>query len=127
MNLFQLIALPFIAFLFLRSAFRVMRGRGSRRVTLLEAIIWLSASIAVLQPNLTIQIANLIGIGRGADLVLYLLVLGNLFAWFFFYRKMQKQESEITELVRQFALRDALANESESARNKITDSNGPAI
>jgi hypothetical protein len=109
MNLFQIITLPLILLLFVRSAAHLVRGTRGRTIPFLEAIIWLLAGVAILQPNLTAEIANLIGIGRGADLILYLLVLSNLISWFYFYRRLQQQESIISELVRQTAIRDGLA------------------
>ena len=109
MNLFQIITLPLVFLLFVRSAVHLVRGTRGRAIPFLEAIIWLLAGIAILQPNLTAEIANLIGIGRGADLILYLLVLSNLVSWFYFYRRLQQQESIISELVRQIAIRDGLA------------------
>lgn len=109
MNLFQIITLPLVFLLFIRSASHLARGTRGRTIPFLEAIIWLLAGVAILQPNLTAEIANLIGIGRGADLILYLLVLSNLVSWFYFYRRLQQQESNISELVRQVAIRDGLA------------------
>lgn len=108
MNLFQIITLPLVFLLFVRSASHLVRGTRGHRVPFLEAVIWLLAGIAILQPNLTAQIANLIGIGRGADLILYLLVLSNLVSWFYFFRRLQQQESNISELVRQIAIREGL-------------------
>lgn len=109
MNLFQIITLPLVFLLFVRSAAHLVRGTRGRAIPFLEAIIWLLAGVAILQPNLTAEVANLIGIGRGADLILYLLVLSNLVSWFYFYRRLQQQETMISELVRQMAIRDGLA------------------
>lgn len=117
MNLFQIITLPLVVLLFVRSALHLVRGTRGRTIPFLEAMVWLLAGIAILQPNLTAQIANLIGIGRGADLILYLLVLSNLASWFYFYRRLQQQDSNITELVRQVAIRDGL----ETWPRKTTD------
>lgn len=118
MNLFQIISLPLVFLLFVRTAVHFARGTPGRTTPLLEALLWLMACIAIFQPNLTAQIANLIGIGRGADLLLYLLVLSNLISWFYFYRRFQKLETNISELVRQIAIRDALERMAEEKSDR---------
>jgi hypothetical protein len=55
------------------------------------------------------QMANVLGIGRGADLVLYLLVISQFIVWFHFYQRVQQLEATISETVRQLAIREALA------------------
>lgn len=56
----------------------VWPGRGARRLALrrlgLLALIALAA-VAVIFPDLSNQVANLVGVGRGADLLLYGLVI----------------------------------------------------
>ncbi len=106
MNLFQLMTLPLVAILFVRSLLRLLRGKQPRATALLGTVIWLSAGVAILHPELTIRIARLMGIGRGADLVLYLLVIASFLAWFYFYNKILSVQSDISEIVRRLALRD---------------------
>lgn len=107
MNLFQLITVPLVITLFARSIFKLVQGKQPRAIVLLGAGIWLAAAIAILQPELTIQIAQIMGIGRGADLILYLLVISFIVLCFYFYNKLRKIESDITEIVRQLAIQDA--------------------
>ncbi|MFN0071249.1 MAG: DUF2304 family protein [Chloroflexota bacterium] len=109
MNIFQLIALPLLMVLLLMSLRRIRSGGRGRRVALLQALIWLSAAVAVAIPDSTMRAANALGIGRGTDLVLYLLVIGQFIVWFHFFQRVQKLESEISETVRQLAVRDGLA------------------
>jgi hypothetical protein len=106
MNLFQLITVPLAAILFVRSFLRLVRGKQPRATALLGTVIWVSAGVAILHPELTIRIARLMGIGRGADLVLYLLVIASFVAWFYFYNKILSVQSDISEIVRRLALRD---------------------
>jgi hypothetical protein len=62
---------------------------------------------AVLRPDDVSRVANLIGVGRGADLVLYLLVVAFVFIVINFYLKMKEAERRLTDLARAVALRDA--------------------
>lgn len=62
---------------------------------------------AVLVPQHVTWVANQIGIGRGADLVLYLLVVVFVFGMLNTYLRFRGTSQQITELSRAIALRDA--------------------
>ncbi len=109
MSLFQIVVAPLLFILFVRAFWGLLRGRHSRRAALVEAAIWLSAAVAIVQPDISMRLAHIIGIGRGADLLLYLFVLAVLLGSFYFHRRLQRLESEISETVRQLAIREALA------------------
>ena len=63
MIVFQLIALPIILLLFLRSLYRLIRGDRPRWGPLLGAVIWAAAGVAILRPQLTTAVARFLGIG----------------------------------------------------------------
>jgi small membrane protein len=74
----------------------------------LAFFVFLIANVyAVLRPDDVSRLANLIGVGRGADLVLYLLVVAFVFVVINFYPKMKESERRLTDLARSIALRDA--------------------
>lgn len=88
-------------------AFLMFRGSGARhqafrRIFLLVFI--LAAASSVFFPSVWTQAANLVGIGRGADLLLYLLVLTFLGFVASTYRRFRRLEGEMTELARHIAL-----------------------
>ncbi len=85
MNLFQIITLPLATILFLRSVIKLLQGHKHRGVLILGAVIWLVAAILIVSPNLTMRISRIVGIGRGADLILYLVVLMFFIVGFYFY------------------------------------------
>lgn len=60
-------------------------------------------------PELTTKIAALVGIGRGADLILYVWIILNLFLILRLHMKLREQSESFTKLVRQFALQAAEA------------------
>ncbi len=107
MNTFQIIVLPILAILFIERLLAVGRGRGSRRVALLWAVLWLLAGVAVAWPGLTKDIARAVGIGRGADLVMYLAIIAMFVGFFLVYARMRRLEANITRLVRHIAIEGA--------------------
>jgi hypothetical protein len=117
MTMFQLIAVPLAALLFLRSAVRFLRGEGHRWITALAAALWLVAGTMIAQPEVTNTVARFFGIGRGADLVSYIIALSFLISVVYFYHKYRKLNSDVTEIVRTLALRDALEGGSRALVN----------
>lgn len=107
LNIFQLTFVPLIGLLFLRSLIMFGRGRHSF-AAFLGAVIWLAAGASVLRPDLTITVAKMMGIGRGADLILYMFVVAFLLASFYVYNRMAQLEGVLTSIVRQMAIRDNL-------------------
>jgi hypothetical protein len=60
--------------------------------------------VAVLAPTTISEVANLVGVGRGTDLVLYVFVLASLFIWIGLYRRLHDMEERFVDLARQIAL-----------------------
>ena len=73
----------------------------TRLCSLLFALTWI---VAVLFPDLVTTAANLVGVGRGTDLVLYTLVLVVLFSGLGQYRRMRELEHQLAEVTRALAL-----------------------
>jgi hypothetical protein len=65
--------------------------------------------VMVAAPDWTTKVANLVGVGRGADLFFYLAILGFSFAGLVLYSKIRDLESSITQLVRTIAVERANA------------------
>jgi small membrane protein len=104
--IFQIIAVSVIGI----AAFFMFRGGGARhqairRVFMLVFVV--AAASSVFFPQVWTWVANLFGVGRGADLLLYFLVL--IFIGFVAttYRRFRHVEAEITTLSRQLALLNA--------------------
>ena len=58
-------------------------------------------------PTLSIRLANRVGVGRGADLVTYLGLLGLGFFALVLYSRLKGIEERLTELVRLVAIKEA--------------------
>ena len=63
--------------------------------------------IAVLWPMLTTYVANAVGVGRGTDLVLYVLVMVFIYNAVATTQRIHRLEHQITALNRELALRGA--------------------
>jgi small membrane protein len=107
MSVFQILTIPLAIFLFLRSAFRLVRGDHPRGTALLGAVVWFAAALTIYDTELTIRMARVMGVGRGADLVLYLFTLSFLLSVFYFYHRILKLESSLSEIVRLLAISEA--------------------
>lgn len=91
------------------SARRLIARVRPRWVSVAGLVIAALGALTVYDPDLTTRLARLLGIGRGADLLLYLLVLAFVASWFLFYHRLRVLQGAVTQLVRELALRDATA------------------
>ncbi|NIP85328.1 MAG: DUF2304 family protein [Planctomycetales bacterium] len=107
LNLFQWLALTAILGLLIVELVSAVRGRVFRTFWVVRVIIWISAGIAIYQPDLTTRLARAIGIERGADLVLYLTVLTFFGTSLFLYARCLRLQQQITRIVRHLALDEA--------------------
>ncbi len=74
---------------------------------ILAASFSLLATALVLLPETANNIANFVGVGRGADLLLYLLTLAFVFTWLSVYMKSKQDEKQLVQLARKVALLEA--------------------
>lgn len=78
------------------------RHQAGRRLTTLAFVVLAVAAIAT--PSLTTRLAHLVGVGRGADLLLYALVVAFLISILSEFRRNTRLERQITQLARRVAL-----------------------
>ncbi len=86
----------------------------SRFEHLAWSLLWIGAAIVVWWPGLTSDVARLVGIGRGVDLVLYAAVLGAFLLVFQLHVAHHRLERKLTELVQREALRELEAQKETS-------------
>lgn len=68
-------------------------------------IFWLAVVVVVWQPNLSTEIANRLGVGRGADLIMYVSVAVLFYLFFRISVRLEGLERNITKIVREIALK----------------------
>lgn len=73
------------------------------------------AVLSILFPQWLTWLANLIGVGRGTDLLLYALVVMFLAFVYTQYRRNVSQQRKLTQLARKIALLEAEQHEDEDA------------
>ena len=89
--------------------------RGSRRA--IHRVVWrafvvlalLAAALSVVFPNGLTKVAKAVGVGRGADLLLYLLVVAFMLITVILFRRLSDLERKYVVLARALAIRDAQA------------------
>lgn len=81
-------------------------GRASKRLLVLAFAILVI--LTILLPETTTAIANLIGIGRGSDLVFYLTAIGLMFLAAITYLSTRRLEVRIAQMVSTQAVAEAL-------------------
>ncbi len=107
MNLFQLLTLSVVAAVLAAEFLGLCRKSAGRKSRLLRIAVWSAAAAAIVDPGIPQGIATRLGIGRGADLVLYLLVLAFLWGSFYSYSCFVRLQRQLTEVVRHLAIQSA--------------------
>lgn len=107
MRLFQLVTLPLIAAMLIVSIRNLVKVPARRLAALFWIGLWLATFAAVMYPDATTRIARAIGIGRGADLLVYSAVLAFSAGFYVVSVRLRQLSREITVLTRELALREA--------------------
>ena len=106
MLLIQIILLAFIAFAIITIVIRFKEKGLSIFQTIAWLLFWLAAAVVVIDPTITVAIANTLGITRGSDLVIYLALMILFYAFYRIQIKMEKIERQITKIVQDKALKN---------------------
>lgn len=103
-----IVQLLLAGFLFFAISRVVLRFRDSQ-IRPMEFLFWLllfgTAAVVVIFPSETTRLANILGIGRGVDLIVYASIVTLFYLIFRLYVALEDVRHEITELVRKLALK----------------------
>lgn len=83
-----------------------LRSRGASRLVMVSFVAL--GFVCVLNPDLMNRAAHAVGVGRGADLLTYLVTLGSACSFILLYAKLHAITRRMTELSREFALHTAI-------------------
>lgn len=114
---FQIIAILFFLFLILL----LSNGGGAKRQAIRRAGMFLFMAIfafSIFFPQVWTWVANLLGIGRGTDLLLYLLVMVFIGFVVATFRKFRSFENSITLIAREIAISQYFTDESDDKKPK---------
>ena len=103
----QILVTIFIVFIL----FKLFLQKQASKISLLSFIIWLLLWLVVLivfwQPDTTSYLAAWLGIGRGADLAVYISIVAIFYLLFRIFVRLNKIESQITKVVREDSIKNA--------------------
>jgi hypothetical protein len=103
MKLIQIILLVGLLSI-LVSYFRWFRTAAFDKILII--LILLTGIVFVISPELTNTIAHKLGVGRGADLLFYLAIVGFGYALLLLYSKTRMIEKKLAEIIRMQALNE---------------------
>lgn len=106
MSVIQLVLIVFAAFGFGAAAQRFRRGGLSRLQLALWSLLWVGIIAVVVRPETASLLARTLGVGRGADVVVYLAIAALFYLQFRMFGRLEDHEQQITDLTRALALRD---------------------
>ncbi len=105
--LIQLLAILFCLFAIWRVVAKFRRQELKPAEFAMWFIFWLAVGVAFVTPESLTRLANLLGIGRGTDLVLYVAVVVVFYLMFRIFVRLEKMEHEITKVVRCKSIEEA--------------------
>lgn len=97
---------------------RFNRKKTSLQTFILWTVLWVILALFAIIPESSTILANIIGIGRGLDLVLIFAIIGSYYLIFRVYLKIEKFDQDITELVRKISMDKELNYELELEDNE---------
>lgn len=106
-------------------ATRFLRGERSLAIKRIFALLGAGAAVlAILFPEVLTAIANFFGIGRGADLLLYVSIMGGLLFAVSIVRSKARADTRVTQLARAVALMEARLAEQQEQQPSPSDEGG---
>ena len=102
----QLLFSLFVLFALSRAILRFKESKISIISLIGWAVLWLLVEIIIWIPDSTTHIAKMLGIGRGADLLIYVSIVTLFYLIFRIYIKLEDIERQITHLTRKIALQN---------------------
>jgi len=101
----QILSLVFVFFVASRAILRAKDRKISIGELGFWLCIWLGLIVVVFFPELTSKLASFIGVGRGADVILYVSIAMLFYLIFRLYVKLDETQRQITLVVREIAQR----------------------
>jgi len=117
--IFQLVVIVVSFFLII---YTISRGRAhvlSPLGAFFWIVFWIGLAGVVSLPEMTQQVADMVGIGRGVDLVMYGSIALVFFIVFKLHIKIERMRRDLTALVRGQALKEVLDERVDKPFNKV--------
>lgn len=95
------------------------------RSRLLDRVIFFAlamlAVVMVARPDWASDVAHFLGVGRGADLLVYVGFTGLAFLWLSLYTRQREMDVRLTELARRLAISEAVKQKQKVKRKSKSD------
>ena len=104
-SLLQVLVVAFALFALSRAFLRFKDKKISGKEFAFWLVLWVAAFVVIILPVTSFFFANILGIQRGADFVVYISIILLFYLLFRLYVKIDSVEREITALVRESAIR----------------------
>jgi hypothetical protein len=105
MTVIQIVLILFAVFGFAAAVSRYRRGGLSFRQLALWSLLWLGVAAVASRPDAATIVARRLGVGRGADVVVYLALAAAFYLLFRLLARLEDHERQITRLTRELALK----------------------
>lgn len=106
MTIIQIGILAFALFAIGRTLWQFKQGALTLAWLLFWFLFWVAAGVIALMPQTADMLAQIAGVGRGVDLLIYVSILGLFFLVFRMYVKIEHVEHELTRIVRSLAIEE---------------------
>ncbi len=104
MSIIQFLIIVFALFAITRTVRQFRKGVVTRTWLLFWILFWIVAGVVAALPQTADALARVVGVGRGADVVIYLSLVVIFYLIFRLYVKIEQVEGEITHLVRKLSV-----------------------
>lgn len=101
--LIQIVILIFLLFVISRLVLRYRERRISFLSLIIWLIFWVLVAVVVIWPESANRLADILGVGRGADAIVYFALLAIFYFIFRILIKFEQIEREIATLVRKIS------------------------
>lgn len=106
MSLIQIILPIFFVLATVKAVMRYRKNDITLVMMLLWLVLWVVGIYIVLNPNSTFHLAKILGVARGADVVMYIALAVLFFVVFRLLVTVEKLKKEIVVLTREVTLKD---------------------
>lgn len=103
----QLLFVAFAVYVMTRIIVRFRQHTIGLRELAFGVCFWAAVAVCVIVPGITQWFAGILGVGRGADVVFYVGMVGLSYASFRLYFRCRRLEHQLAILVRKLALKEA--------------------
>lgn len=105
--IFQIVLFGFAALAMLRTWRQYKKEHISAHWLQVWSLLWVLVMLVAISPVSTDRIAEIVGVGRGADLIVYTAIVFLLYGFSRLIATQERQRKELTDLVRKIAIERA--------------------